>query len=226
MPNKKATEKQTLETYDDLLKFAEGLNKEIMRLGGPAEPYKEARTLRDDKVDILNHILTGLYKIYGAEKGFHYDFNKDKVKGMYPIYMDRTKDSKDALDPPFDQSRFIKDINDRIMSIGNKSYGSPEEAINKILGTHQNWFKWLLSCIFDAPKSKQFMDGYSIFDTKQTKQVDRRLEESLGNNKSTRDLDAPSWLVDDNNDSNWIKRDASDDDEQDDTSSHSLKKDG
>jgi len=28
----------------------------------------------------------------------------------------------------------------------------------------------LLSCIFDAPKSKQFMDGYSIFDTKQTNQ--------------------------------------------------------
>ncbi|MDF1683095.1 MAG: hypothetical protein P1U36_00410 [Legionellaceae bacterium] len=168
MPTKK-TEKKTLETYGDLLKFAEGLNEEVLRLGGVPQNYK-CTTLKQRKACVLNNIFANLYFAYQNERGLHVDYKQPLAGGVFPVSLDAKLDKGSLLDPSFNETDFIIRIENRIRNFPDYTGETSEEYINKTLGTHQNWFKWLLSCIFDAPKSKQFMDGYSIFDAEQTNQ--------------------------------------------------------
>jgi len=146
----------------------EGLNEQRIRLGGPPKQCNPDTTLREKKEKILHDITIALYDRYkcfhkkGNPEGFSFA-KSPTVKGVQPVvFFDQLEGD---LDPPFDPDDF--------MTLFENKYGSTyAEPINKTLGTHQNWFKWLLSCFFDAPKSKQFMDGYSIFDTKPTNQED------------------------------------------------------
>lgn len=190
--------KKTLETYGDLLKFAEGLNKEIVRLGGVPLSYYDSRALKEPlalqqkKADILCVIMEALkdeYDVYGQMPGVHIypPLVESKRANGYLVYAEKVQ-LTDDLNPPFDYPSFISKIENKIAGSAYNSEKIPAtEYINQTLGTHQNWFKWLLSCIFDAPKSKQFIDGYSIFETKQSDQDDSVLD-------STYDDESPHLL--------------------------------
>lgn len=186
MSSKKTHEKKTLETYEDVLTLLNGLEGEIERLGG-IDRNRTSKTLRDKKVKILDAIRSELYGRYGVagssvnsrsaprygviarnssdmSGAFHYEFRGGDED--FP-----TKN----LNPRFNVEFFMGDIQANLTDSGDDL---PKEYINKTLGTHQNWFKWLLSCFFEAPKSKQFMDGYSIFDAEPTNQEDEGQEPS------------------------------------------------
>ncbi len=153
--------KKELHTYKDLIDFMNGVQSEINRLRNGNEEcmLKSGKvwTLQEKKINLLEMInlgfclhMTGLVTSSSTPSKINY-FLREEPPSAQPFDLLNSNQFNKSLD-------YIKSY--------AKFYGPYENAakcIDSTLGTHQNWFKWLLSFLFPAPKSKQFMDGYSLF---------------------------------------------------------------
>lgn len=150
--------KKELKTYQDIVNFVNKLEDEQFRLLD-GDDENNLAPLKEKKYNILNVIKAKFIVNFGIT--LHPDSNHGKKQYQY-CPSDALKKPDDVVNKQ-DINACIKAIEDAV-TIRAKEGQTGTQYINEVLGTHQNWFKWLLSFLFDAPKSKQFIDGFSLFD--------------------------------------------------------------
>lgn len=133
--------RKELKTAQDLYEFLRKLDVRMKRLESDGGGQKKLAILQAIYNNFHHHFLT-YTNIRPNEYASHIGDYEYRAHAQIP-------------------ENVVRDLCKNIETYYQEQGGA--KYINDTLGTHRNWFKWLLNFLFSVPKSKQLIDEYGLF---------------------------------------------------------------